>query len=253
MTGYIALDNTRSLTILAFRGSRSLRNYVADINFPVVPTDICPGCTVNKGFYQSWLEARDRVLATLKATAASHPSYKVVVVGHSLGGAIAAIAAAELRNGGYPNELYTYGAPRIGKSTVSTYITNQGGNFRVTHYDDPVSAYPVHFSSTDTFLSCTVFKFGVRSQSCPDSTQIYLFRQGTLTFTIPAGTATATSFPRLCSYQPGVLHQQWQQCPCDSWRYHKAHRINQCPRKHRQLCQRWSGLRGECLCSYSIV
>lgn len=175
MTGYIALDHTRSLTILAFRGSRSLRNYVADANFPAVETDICSGCTVNKGFYQSWLEARDRVLATLKATAASHPSYKVVIVGHSLGGAIAAIAAAELRNGGTPNELYTYGAPRIGKSTVSSYITNQGGNFRVTHYDDPVSTCPLHFSRTGAFPWSTVLDPGLRFQSCFGSTSIYWF------------------------------------------------------------------------------
>lgn len=144
VTGYIALDHTRSLTILSFRGSRSIRNYITDIDFPLVPTDICSGCTADQGFYNSWLEARTGVLAALKTTAAANPTYKVVVVGHSLGGAIATIAAAEIRNSGTSSDLYTYGQPRIGGPTISNYITNQnqGGNFRVTHYDDPVPRLP---------------------------------------------------------------------------------------------------------------
>lgn len=144
MTGYLALDHTRSLTVLAFRGSESVRNYITDADFPTVTTDICSGCTADQGFYNSWLEARTGILAALKTTAAGNPSYKVVVVGHSLGGAIAAIAAAEIRNSGTSSDLYTYGQPRIGGSAVSNYITNQnkGGNFRVTHYDDPVPRLP---------------------------------------------------------------------------------------------------------------
>lgn len=40
---------------------------------------------------------------------------------------------------------YTYGAPRIGDENISGYITNQaGGNFRVTHIDDPVPKLPPH-------------------------------------------------------------------------------------------------------------
>lgn len=144
MTGYVAVDHTRSLTVLAFRGSKSVRNYLADADFPSVPTDICTGCTADQGFYDSWVEARTGVLAALNSAAAANPTYGVVVVGHSLGGAIAAIAAAEIRNSGTDSDLYTYGQPRIGGYTVSNYITNQnkGGNFRTTHYDDPVPRLP---------------------------------------------------------------------------------------------------------------
>ena len=144
VTGYIALDHTRSLTVLAFRGSESVRNYITDADFPLVPTDICSGCTADQGFYNSWQEAKSGIMAALKTAAAANPSYKVVVVGHSLGGAIAVIAAAEMRNQGTTTDLYTYGQPRIGGSTISNYITNQnkGGNFRVTHSDDPVPRLP---------------------------------------------------------------------------------------------------------------
>lgn len=144
VTGYIAVDHSRSLTILSFRGSKSIRNYITDVNFLATTTDICSGCTVDEGFYTSWKEASAGVTAALKATAAANPSYKVVVVGHSLGGAIAAIATAEIRNGGTNADLYTYGQPRFAGSTLSNYITtqNKGWNFRVTHYDDPVPRLP---------------------------------------------------------------------------------------------------------------
>ena len=144
MTGYIAVDRTRDLTVIAFRGSQSVRNFVADATTAKVPTDLCAGCTAHQGFWASWVEARTGIMAALMATAKTYPSSKVVVVGHSLGGAIANFAAAEIRNKGVNADLYTYGAPRIAGKTLSDYITNQnkGGNFRVTHGADPVPRLP---------------------------------------------------------------------------------------------------------------
>ncbi|KAI4227797.1 MAG: hypothetical protein L6R36_002150 [Xanthoria steineri] len=144
VTGYVAIDNTRSLTVLAFRGSASVRNFIADANFPAEPTDICPSCTAHNGFWDSWVEARPGVLAALKTAAASHPNNRVIVTGHSLGGAIADLAAAEIRKSGVTADLYTYGAPRIAGKALSDFITNQnrGGNYRVTHKDDPVPRLP---------------------------------------------------------------------------------------------------------------
>ncbi|KAL8700158.1 MAG: hypothetical protein Q9201_005602 [Fulgogasparrea decipioides] len=134
----------RSLTVLAFRGSRSVRNFVADANFPATQTDICPSCTAHAGFWNSWVEARPGVLAALKTAAASHPNNRVIVAGHSLGGAIADFAAADIRKSGVTADLYTYGAPRIAGAELSNFITNQnkGGNYRVTHKNDPVPRLP---------------------------------------------------------------------------------------------------------------
>ncbi len=95
------------------------RNYLTDANFPAVPTDICDGCTAFAGFYNSWKEARTEVLAKVDAAIAANPSFTVACVGHSLGGAIAAFAAAELRKEGHPTLLVSYFLMRCPKSENS--------------------------------------------------------------------------------------------------------------------------------------
>ena len=104
-------------------------------------------CQATQGFYGSWLEARYQVLPALKTAAALYPSYPLTVTGHSLGGAIATLAAADIRNQHYPSapiDLYTYGSPRVGTSGLADYITAQAGGkeYRATHHDDPVPRLP---------------------------------------------------------------------------------------------------------------
>ncbi|KAK0640348.1 Mono- and diacylglycerol lipase [Lasiodiplodia hormozganensis] len=143
VTGYVAVDTTNSLIVVSFRGSGSVRNYLTDFNFPTIPApEICTGCLAFSGFWISWTEARTGVLAAVKEAVAAHPSFQIVSVGHSLGGAVAVFAAAELRNSNYSVSLYTFGQPRIGGSKISDYITNQGDNYRITHKKDPVPKLP---------------------------------------------------------------------------------------------------------------
>ncbi|KAL1622078.1 hypothetical protein SLS54_005143 [Diplodia seriata] len=143
VTGYVAVDTTNSLIVVSFRGSGSVRNYLTDLNFPNVDaSELCDGCVAFDGFYTSWKEARTGVLSSVKSAADANPSFKIVSVGHSLGGAVAVFAAAELRNSDYSVSLYTFGQPRIGPKKVSDYITDQGDNYRITHKKDPVPKLP---------------------------------------------------------------------------------------------------------------
>lgn len=101
VTGLVAVDSTNRKIVVNFRGSKSARNWLANLDFTAIPTDICPGCTVHQGFWNSWLEARPRILTAVKDAVARNPGYGIVSTGHSLGGAIATLAAANLRNSGY--------------------------------------------------------------------------------------------------------------------------------------------------------
>jgi pimeloyl-ACP methyl ester carboxylesterase len=132
------------LIIVSFRGSTTIDAWITNFEFDTTDTDICSGCTAHHGFWNSWVDARDRVTPAVKQASTTYPNYKISVVGHSLGGAIASLAAASLRNSGFAVALYNFGSPRIGGSKISTYITNQpGGNFRVTHRNDPVPKLPL--------------------------------------------------------------------------------------------------------------
>ncbi|KAL1648481.1 hypothetical protein SLS58_002236 [Diplodia intermedia] len=143
VTGYVAVDTTNSLIVVSFRGSGSVRNYLTDLNFHNIDaSELCDGCEAFDGFYTSWKEARTGVLSSVKSAAAANPSFQIVCVGHSLGGAVAVFAATELRNSNYSVSLYTFGQPRIGPKKVSDYITDQGDNYRITHKKDPVPKLP---------------------------------------------------------------------------------------------------------------
>ncbi|KAF1974427.1 alpha/beta-hydrolase [Bimuria novae-zelandiae CBS 107.79] len=143
VTGFVALDPTNELIVVSFRGSVSIQNWITNIDFKAVSTNLCSGCTAHRGFYQSWLDSRSAVTATVNSLVAANPRYKVITTGHSLGGAIATLAAADLRNSGYPVALYSFGSPRVSSSKLANYITAQpGGNYRITHWNDPVPNIP---------------------------------------------------------------------------------------------------------------
>lgn len=144
VTGFVATDTTNQLIVLSFRGSRSVRNWITNVQFPDVTTTICSNCNASTGFWNSWLEAQSKVLNAVNSARAQYPNYKVVSTGHSLGGALATIAAGVLRSRGIRTDLYTYGAPKVGLSGLAQYLTSTslGETFRVTHKDDPVPRLP---------------------------------------------------------------------------------------------------------------
>lgn len=117
---------------------------MTNLNFPIAPTTICSTCFSSIGFWQSWLEAQTNVLAAIKKAQAQYPSYKVVATGHSLGGALASLAAGVMRSQGTTVDLYTYGAPKVGFEGLAQYIsgTSRGQTYRVTHKADPVPKLP---------------------------------------------------------------------------------------------------------------
>lgn len=80
-----------------------------------------------------------------------HPGARIFISGYSLGGALATIAAMDLKMKYNPSNrmvLYTYGQPRIGNEAISNKLFslfNQNNYFRVVNYDDSVAHEPTLF------------------------------------------------------------------------------------------------------------
>ncbi|RKU43438.1 hypothetical protein DL546_005897 [Coniochaeta pulveracea] len=141
--GLIAIDPVNALIVVSFRGSHSVRNWITNIVFNFSDCTYTSNCQVHDGFAAAWAEISSSVLSGVKAARAAHPSYKIISTGHSLGGAIATLGAASLRQSGYAVDLYTYGSPRVGNDAFTNFVTAQPGlEVRVTHLDDPVPRLP---------------------------------------------------------------------------------------------------------------
>lgn len=104
-TGFVAIDKTRKFIVVSFRGSTSVRNWVGNGDISLAPTDLCGNCRVHGGFWSAWKEIEPTVLAAVKNALAANPGFSVRITGHSLGGAVATLAAAKLRQTGTPAAL----------------------------------------------------------------------------------------------------------------------------------------------------
>ncbi|KAK0121841.1 hypothetical protein ONS95_010121 [Cadophora gregata] len=150
--GFVAVDDTNHLIVLAFQGTANTLHKLTDAAFLPTSTNLCGTgeneCKIHRGFWHAWQDVESIVTNSVLRAVIEHPGYRVIATGHSLGGALAALAATSLRNGGMSVDLYTYGQPRLGFDSISNYITNQapakGNNYRVTNTNDIVPQLPQH-------------------------------------------------------------------------------------------------------------
>jgi hypothetical protein len=177
--GYIALSHAPAAPriILAFRGTYSIANTIADLSTipqeyipypggdddddgrppthgqdPPAQPPKCTNCTVHSGFHSSWLHTRKVVLPYVTDALAKYPDYKLVLVGHSLGGAVAALAGLDFLARGWKPHVTTFGEPRLGNTNLVSYMDKRfnitadhaSNTFRrVTHTGDPVPLLPL--------------------------------------------------------------------------------------------------------------
>ncbi|ESL12119.1 lipase [Trypanosoma rangeli SC58] len=141
--------------VVSFRGSQNIPNWIRDLDFYHTPytKPNCTGCKVHDGFLISFASLQDRMWQYLQDLVGAHPRLPVLITGHSLGGAMANLAAAEFASRPYASgavpriELYTFGAPRVGNAAFSDWLLAlfcSGGHemYRITHSRDPVPHLP---------------------------------------------------------------------------------------------------------------
>lgn len=144
--GLVGYSSLYESVVVAFRGSMDITNWVDNFTFNKRrPYKDFPNVKVHQGFYWAYRSVADQVVPAVKKQLEMHPNASVMVTGHSLGAAVAAICTFELEyvENVTVGALYTFGEPRPGNSEFSTMLHNASIDmFRVTHFRDVVPHLP---------------------------------------------------------------------------------------------------------------
>ena len=130
--------------LLVFQGSRNVPNFLLDVAaLQDSPFSSCQDCRVHKGFYEAWRSLQGAARHALDKLHCHERPLRIT--GHSLGGAMAMLAAFELADKYHIKEVYTFGQPRVGNEAwVKAFEARMAGKsyFRVVSYMDPVPHLP---------------------------------------------------------------------------------------------------------------
>lgn len=96
----MAVDDVREEIVVAFRGTSDTQNWIADFDFIQTSFSECDDCYVHNGFYESWEEIKTYAEGFVQAAYALNPDYTLTIAGHSLGAAVATLAAVDFRIAG---------------------------------------------------------------------------------------------------------------------------------------------------------
>lgn len=147
--------------IISFRGSVSFENWIQDLRFVKEPSPWPdkenPGARVHTGFLDSYSDIATTVRSSVMVLAKRYTDARIIVTGHSLGGAVATLCAADLKfHLGWSTkiELVTFHSPRVGNLGFASFMAHifamskvdpTVGDYmmrRFTNRDDPLCHLP---------------------------------------------------------------------------------------------------------------
>ncbi|KAJ1914702.1 hypothetical protein H4219_004675 [Mycoemilia scoparia] len=149
--GFVATNDLRKEIIIAAKGTENIFQMVMDteaIMQMIFRKVFGSKGEVHTGFGRGYESSKPYIYSVLPGLLEKYPDYSVVLTGHSLGGAIAALGARELFTV-YPGirdklRLYTYGEPRLGDKDFATDFNRmQIPSHRIVHNQDVVPHYHV--------------------------------------------------------------------------------------------------------------
>ncbi len=126
---------------VSFRGSSSIRDWGANSRVWLIPSALGRGAKVHSGFALQWESVKSRVFEELKFVSPA----RIIVTGHSLGGACAMVASPDIAQyfPGVIVDVITFGAPRCGNGAYSNAVAAIVKSVvRVVHDNDIVPCIP---------------------------------------------------------------------------------------------------------------
>jgi len=193
-----------SVVEVVFRGSTDITNWILNLNvFTPISFPGVSGAKVHGGFWASYITVKDTLTAKVLALATARRATSIVFTGHSLGGALATLTAAQFYSRTtIPITVYTFGSPRVGNAAFSSFYNSVVPNtFRNTYKSDIVVHLPptnmdfLHVTEEIWWRSGTTYKqcsLTGEDSSCANSIFAFLYSTGDHTsyLGIPLGTCT---------------------------------------------------------------
>ena len=136
--------------IIGFTATILLSEWLLDFQYQQVPPTgffgFVEGTLVHKGFYSIYMAVRNQLVQWRT----EHPTHKLTIVGHSLGGALATLCAYDFATRGTTgpfnetnNIVYTFGSPRVGNTFFALVYNDLVINtMRIENTEDIVPALP---------------------------------------------------------------------------------------------------------------
>ncbi|KXN74483.1 alpha/beta-hydrolase [Conidiobolus coronatus NRRL 28638] len=146
---FFGVNHERKLIIVSYRGTSNFKNWLINLDFKLVGlrTNQTSAIKVHSGFNNAADALMPKIRSSLLMAKKQNPKYKIVFTGHSLGGAIATLAAAKLAEERAIEwsdiQLITFGQPRVGNSRFADYLNSKPiESARVTTKGDIVAISP---------------------------------------------------------------------------------------------------------------
>uniref|UniRef100_A0A6C0DQ19 Fungal lipase-type domain-containing protein n=1 Tax=viral metagenome TaxID=1070528 RepID=A0A6C0DQ19_9ZZZZ len=143
--GYVGILPSTQTIYIVFRGSDSIRNWIADFEFVKMKYLTFPecDCSVHNGFYSSAKNVIDDVAKVIQMLKTKY-NYEIIVTGHSYGAAVAQLIAMELSAIKIEVAVYTFGQPRIGDMQFANFVNMKIKNvWRIVNNRDIVPHIPI--------------------------------------------------------------------------------------------------------------
>lgn len=133
------------VVLISVRGTQEPMDFVRDTDAEQVPFEEGIG-KAHQGFYKAYKAISKFVQVYLDQF---HMGQKIIICGHSLGGAIATLLAEALRRSpnGYDILLYTYGSPRAGDADFVAGAETLA-HHRMVNNNDPIPSVPAPWMNT---------------------------------------------------------------------------------------------------------
>jgi predicted lipase len=142
--GFVGFSTNLKSIIVSFRGSSNIKNWISNLNAARTTYAVCSGCQVHSGFNSAYNLVKNDLHSLVEQYTAMFRGSRIMVTGHSLGGALAILAASDfITLYGKVDEVYTFGQPRVGNAAFGLWYQQKvPQTYRLIHYADIVPHLP---------------------------------------------------------------------------------------------------------------